>query len=69
LYLHGRADHGFVVMIPYMMEGKVADWWGFGHGRVTELTSTALDSWMKVILKEEHESVQRLHAMMGGHQH
>lgn len=69
LYLHGRADHGFVVMIPYMTEGKVADWWGFGHGRVTELTSNALDSWMKVIFKEEYEGVQRVHAMLGGHQH
>jgi hypothetical protein len=70
LYLHGHAEHGFVVMIPYMTKGKVADWWGFGHGdRVTELTSKALDRWMNVILNEEYESVQRLHAMLGGHQH
>jgi hypothetical protein len=52
-----------------MTEGQVADWWGFGHGRVTELTSKALDSWMNAIFNEGYENVQRVHAMLGGHQH
>jgi hypothetical protein len=70
LYLHGHAEHGFVVMIPYITEGKVANWWGSGHGgRVTELTSKALDKWINAILNEEYRSVQRLHDMLGGHLH
>jgi hypothetical protein len=69
LYLHDSAEHGFVVMIPYMTQGEVADWWGFGHGRVSELTGKALDSWIQVILKAEYESVQRMRQMLEAHQH
>jgi hypothetical protein len=70
LYLHGHAEHGVVVMIPCMTKGKVADWWGSGHGSsVTERTSKALDRWMNVMLNKEYESVQHVHAMLGGHQH
>jgi hypothetical protein len=73
LYCYGKnAEHGFVVMIPYMTQGQVADWWGFGHGRVSELTSKALDDWIRVILRAGHEAMQRfseMMEMMRGHQH
>jgi hypothetical protein len=70
LYLYGKnAEHGFVVMIPYMTQGEVADWWGFGYSRVSELTSKALDNWIQVILRAEHEELQRVREMFGRHQH